>query len=267
MLLFKSLLVLCSTMAVMAQSAADADAVVSAAAFVGEDTTDFDAQPVDIFTEEKNHATVASTVLVFSATDANFQPSLHPAKSLASAYVEFLKKATSFPGFGELVATVQTLPLNNSVFQFETDIRNVIKNDPDRFLIARGLRDLLPGYIPDSSLKTWLLSFTLIGKPEGADDVYIKFARVFLTLNTNKEHTTIIPEQDAKFEISQVKVNALWVAQHADALVPKLQPIVSVRESIDFFASSKVIPSMRLNDASCGRSSSRFRIQGALDKW
>ncbi|KAF9023778.1 hypothetical protein CPC16_003071 [Podila verticillata] len=254
-------------MAVMAQSAADADAVVSAAAFVGEDTTDFDAQPVNIFKEEKNHATVASSVLVFSATGANFQPSLQPTKNLASAYVEFLKKATSFPGFGEPAALVLPLPFNNSVFQFETNIRNVIKNDPDRFLIARGLRDLLPGYIPDSLLKTWLLSFILIGKPEGTDDVYIKFARVVLTLKTDKEHTTIIPEQDAKFEISQVKVNSLWVAQHADALASKIQPIVSVRESIDFFASSKVIPSKRLDEASCGRSSSRLRIQGALNDW
>ncbi|KAG0378736.1 hypothetical protein BGX24_002968 [Mortierella sp. AD032] len=267
MLLFKSLLVLCSATAVMAQRAADADAVVSAAAFVGADTTDFDAQPVDIFKDVRNHATVASTVLVFSAAGANFQPSLQPVKNAASAYVEFLQKATSFPGFGEPVAVFQPLPLNNSVFQFEASIRDIIKNDPDRFLIARGLRDLLPGYIPDSSLETWVLSYILIGKPEGADNVYIKFARVILTLKTNKEHTTIIPEQNAKLEISQVSVNALWVAQHADALVPKLDPIVSVRESINFFASSKVIPSKHMDEALCGRSSSRFRVQGALNGW
>ncbi|KAF9904656.1 hypothetical protein EC991_002530 [Linnemannia zychae] len=254
-------------MAVMAQSAADADAVVSASAFVGEDTTDFDAQPIDIFRDAKNHATAASTVLVFSAIGANFQPSQDPSKNLASAYVEFLKKATSFPGFGEFVAETQTLHLNNSVFQFETDIRKAMRDDPDRFLIARGLRDLLPGYIPDPSLKSWVLSFILIGKPQGTDEVYIKFIRVILTLKTNKEHTTVIPEQDAKFEFSQVKVNGPWVAQHADALTPKLQPIVTVRESIDFFASSKVIPTKRLNKAMCGHSSSRFRIQGAFNQW
>ncbi|KAF9308039.1 hypothetical protein BG003_011701 [Podila horticola] len=267
MLLFKSLLVLCSTMAVMAQRAADADAVVSVAAFAGKDTTDLNAQPVAIFEEEKNHATVASTVLVFSANNANFQPSLKPAKSLAPAYVQFLTQAASFPGFGDLEAMVQTLPLNNSVFQFETEIRNLIKNDPDRFLIARSLRDLLPGYISDSSLKTWLLSFILIGKPEGADEVYVKFTRVVLTLKTDKEQTTIIPKQDAKFEISQVKVNALWVAQHANGLVAKLNPIVSVRDSIDYFTSPKVIPGKLLDEASCGRSSSRLRIQNALHDW
>ncbi|KAG0010986.1 hypothetical protein BGZ82_003204 [Podila clonocystis] len=254
-------------MAVMAQKAADADAVVSAAAFVGKDTTDLNAEPVSIFREEKNHATAASTILVFSANGANFQPSLQPAKSLAPAYVQFLIKATSFPGFKEPEAMVQPLPLNNSVFQFETEIRNVINNDPDKFIIARGLRDLLPGYISDSSLKTWLLSFIVIGKPEGADDVYVKFARVVLTLKTDKDHTTIIPKQDAKFEISQVKLNALWVAQHADDLVARVQPIVSVRDSVDFFASSKVIPGKRLDEASCGRSSSRLRIQDALFDW
>ncbi|KAF9379771.1 hypothetical protein CPB97_008771 [Podila verticillata] len=253
-------------MAVMAQSAADADVVVSAAAFVGKDTTDRNAQPVAIFKEMKNHATVASTILVFSAKGANFQPSLQPAKSLAPAYVQFLTKATSFPGFWNSETMDLTLPLNNSVFQFETEIRNVIKNDPDRFLIARSLRDLLPGYISDSSLKTWLLSFILIGKPEGADDVYIKFARVVLALKTDKEHTTIIPEQDAKFGIYQYKVNGLWVAQHADALGAKL-PIVPVRDSIDFFTSSKVIPDKHLDEVSCGRSSSRFRIQDALHDW
>jgi len=250
----------------MAQHTSDVDAVASSADFVGRDTTSRNARDVDIFRDLKNHATAASTILVYSANEANFQPSEQPAKNLAPSYMTFMKKVTSFPGFGDYHDMVESVHLNNSAFQFEASIRHLMRHDDDCFLIARGLRDLLPGYIPDSSLKTWLLSYVMVSKPDHHDDVNIKFARVILNLKA-KEHITMIPEQTAKFELSEMHVNGKWLSHHADSLASKLHPIASVHKMMDFFTSSKDMHRDRLDDASCGCSSSRLYIQDPLNGW
>ncbi|KAF9273855.1 hypothetical protein BGZ74_004613, partial [Mortierella antarctica] len=57
--------------AVMAQG--HADAVMSAALFFGEDTTE-SSDAVNIFRRPIDHATAAASVLVFSAENADFYP-------------------------------------------------------------------------------------------------------------------------------------------------------------------------------------------------
>ncbi|KAF9079949.1 hypothetical protein BGX23_002917, partial [Mortierella sp. AD031] len=70
MLFIKSLLLVCSAAAVMVQGSPNA--IVSGAIFVGDDTTNPDATPVEIFKHPENHATAAASILVYSATGTNY---------------------------------------------------------------------------------------------------------------------------------------------------------------------------------------------------
>ncbi|KAF9272878.1 hypothetical protein BGZ74_005027 [Mortierella antarctica] len=71
MLLIKPLLVLCSAAAVMAQG--QADDVVSAALFFGDDTTDA-SDAVDVFRRPNNHSTATASILVYSAEQTGSLP-------------------------------------------------------------------------------------------------------------------------------------------------------------------------------------------------
>ncbi|KAF8927310.1 hypothetical protein BGZ47_002214, partial [Haplosporangium gracile] len=92
MLLIKTVALLYSATAAMA-----ANAAISGAIFVGEDTTDYSADAVQIFKDPSNHVGATASILVFSAKSADFSPTTQEPKSLIQNLDAFVQKATTFP--------------------------------------------------------------------------------------------------------------------------------------------------------------------------
>ncbi|KAG0298901.1 hypothetical protein BGZ96_004208 [Linnemannia gamsii] len=236
MLLIKTVLILCSATVALA-----ARAVVSGAIFEGVDTTKSSATPHEIYQFPENHAAAAASILTFSANAVNFHPTEQPPKNLVPTLDEFVKKASTFPGLLSTSASDVSISLNGSFTQFEQAIREESGNP----LIARAFRDLIPGYNEDKSLTDWTLSLVVISKPEGSDEVAVKFSGVSLTISTDKTHTTYIPKQSTRLILASYKVRGDYLAGNAGKLVNMIQ-ITKVRDFIDFFASPKVIDSERV---------------------
>lgn len=213
-----------------------AHAIVSGAIFEGVDTTDYSATPYEIYENPKNYAAAAASVLTYSANEVKFRPTEQPPKNLVPTLDEFVKKASAFPGFLSTTASDVAISPNGSFTQFE----QIIRDQLDDSLTARAFRDLIPGYIKDKSLTDWTLSLVVLSKPEGSNEVTVKFSRVSLTISTDKTHTTYIPKQSTRLIVASYKIRDEFLAGNADKLA-KMIDITKVRDFVDFFASPKVI--------------------------
>ncbi|KAF9973384.1 hypothetical protein BGZ73_003367 [Actinomortierella ambigua] len=250
MLLKKSLLVLCT--AAVAMAASDFFAVSSGALFIGKDTTDPDATPTEIFHDPQNHAAAASSVLKYSGTTTGFDPSSVLSKALGASLVQFLQSFSTFPGATLVQSEESTLPLNGDLIQLEAAVRHTTKQHA--VLIGRSVRDLVPGYILDKTLKYWALLLTVIEKPDDSDQVSVTFVRLNLEINVDKDHSAVIPKQQAKINTSVFQLNQQFLIQYADQLAAKIQ-ISKVPETIDFLTS--------LKDPSGGHNGA----EGSCHKW
>ncbi|KAK3840297.1 MAG: hypothetical protein JOS17DRAFT_726666 [Linnemannia elongata] len=231
MLFIKTVVLLCSATAAMAASA-----VVSGALFVGEDTTNYDATPVEIYRNVENHAAAAASILIYSANSTDFHPASQEPKALGQILDHFVKKASTFPGFLTQSISDQNVALNGSLTQFEKVIRESLE-DP---LTARAFRDLVPGYIQDKSLTDWIISLIVLSQPKGSNIVSLRQARVTLTLSTDNTQTVIIPKQSARLIVSDYKIFDQFFIKNADKFASSY-PVYRVRDFIDFFASPKVL--------------------------
>ncbi|KAG0074845.1 hypothetical protein BGZ93_001477 [Podila epicladia] len=238
MILIKSLLVLCSAAAVMARGRADA--VMSAALFFGEDTTEsFD--PVDIFRNPINHATAAASALVFSAEETGYWPNKKSAKSLALVHDDFVQKATTFPGFTLQFFREANLPLKNNttVQEFEQAIREPYSGLPHIQKIAFKFASLVPLYQENESLKNWTLSLVVLDKPQGSNTVRVQFGRVDFSIafdHTCTNTKAYIPQQQASAVLAEYVINVSYLSAYAEQMANMI-PIVDVEHKIAFFAS------------------------------
>ncbi|KFH72846.1 hypothetical protein MVEG_00071 [Podila verticillata NRRL 6337] len=252
MLLIKSVLVLCSAVAVLAQrhAYAGADAVASSALFFGEDTTE-SLDPLKIFKDPINHATAASSILAFSAEKTGFKPSEKSAESLADTLPEFMKRISTFPGF-ILVSSSESAPVqlkdHTTAEEFENKIRFMFGGDHSG-KIAFKLAELLPldlDYEEATRLKNWILGLVVIDKPMGSDKVSIQLVSMKLSIAFDKEPKTCsgptptpeayIPEQGVKILVSKLDVNSSFLTAYAESLVGML-PIVDVEHMIALLTS------------------------------
>ncbi|KAG0250035.1 hypothetical protein DFQ27_009651 [Actinomortierella ambigua] len=236
MLLSKSLLLLCSAVAVMASDSTRA--IASGAIFVGKDTTVPDATPLEIFQNPKNHATAAFSVMAYAAEGAGFTPSNAPPKSLEQPFLKFLTLAPTFPGFFLERLDEFSLPLTGSLLQLEQKVRGAVVENG--VLIGRSIRDLVPGYIPDETMDMWTLSLVVIDMPETSEKVTIQLVSISLDIETDDDHNAIIPEQSATFKSSVLRVNRPYFITYAEKLA-KMIHITEIRDAIDFFTSPKII--------------------------
>ncbi|GJJ71077.1 hypothetical protein EMPS_03427 [Entomortierella parvispora] len=209
------------------------------AIFVGENTADESATPLEIFQDSKNHATAVSSVLVFSAQSAYFQPASQPPKSLALNFNNFIKKTSTFPGFLLEFNEQGILLLNGSFTQFEEAIRESGPADPHQALVARSLRDMIPGYIVNEDVDEWILSLIVIDKPKDDDTVKFSLITVTLSIGADKSGTAYIPRQSARLGTSVFKVIDGVLVENAEKLSNMIS-ITKVRDALEFFASPKV---------------------------
>lgn len=249
----------------IATAAMAAKAVVSGAIFGGYDTTNYEQNPVQIFDRYENHAAATASILVFSAKSADFYPATQEPKSLIKNLDSFVEKASTFPGFLVQYSREQNLALDGSLFQFEEVIRNEIK-DP---LVARGFRDLVPGYIQDPSLKDWTLNLVVLSKPEDTDTVNLILARVSLSIHSDKTQSAYIPKQDATIILTTFKVNSALLADNASSLAQRIS-IVSVHDFIAYFASPKVPfedKQIQSGSTSCSQNRPLFKNRQTVMSW
>ncbi|GJJ72047.1 hypothetical protein EMPS_04404 [Entomortierella parvispora] len=264
MLIIKSLLILCSAVAVFAWNSGSS--VASGAVFDGEDTTDGSASPVDIFQDPANHASAAASILVFSANSVNFHPSQQSPKSLGSSLGKFVDKVVKFPGFIPTYTDRAFISLDGSLAQFEEVIRESYPGSSDERLVARSLRDLIPGRSTEDDGDDWTLSLVVIDKPEGGDNVEVQLISVVLSIDIDKSGSVSIPKQRAKLNTYILTVNGSLLRKNSIQLSEKV-PIVSVPGALGFFASRRE----ELEEAatSCHQESVLFMDQGqrALLNW
>ncbi|KAI1291359.1 hypothetical protein EDD11_008977 [Mortierella claussenii] len=237
MLLLRSLLLVFSAAAAIAKGAPNA--IVSGAIFVGEDTTNKDASSTDVFRDPRNHATAAASILVYSAESANYHPSEQDdPSSLLPGHSAFESKAQGFPGFTQTILSHTDIHLNGSFTQLEKEIRDNYASS-DAPLVARSLRDLIPGVVVDKSLEEWLLSLVVIRKPVSSDAVTVKIVQVLLNISSDETHTAYIPVHTAKLSNIELNVIPTVLATNAERFAKAIHT-VKVPGFIDYFSSPKV---------------------------
>ncbi|KAF9910756.1 hypothetical protein BX616_010785 [Lobosporangium transversale] len=222
--------------------------LISGAIFIGDDNSDSHAQPVDVFKNPTNHITALSSILAHFAKKTGFSPrrhQQHQSSLIIPAYDEFIKDAIAYSAFQETnFKETKALPLDGSLFQFEQAIREFLQSGEgwtDAPLIARSLRDLVPGYIPDPAVKNgqWILSLLILRN--NTDKVYIQHAQVTLDIfEDNQGHGVVyIPKQSAKFEIGELELLAPFLIQNAQKLSEEL-PIINVQGATELLNSPKI---------------------------
>ncbi|KAG0256562.1 hypothetical protein DFQ27_005667 [Actinomortierella ambigua] len=234
MLLSKSLLLLCSTVVVMARQSTRG--VVSNAIFVGEDTSDPKASPVEVFKNPENHATAASSVVLFAAEMTGFTPGVRPAKSLEKPFHKFWEKVSVFPGFDLEKNEQQTLELSGSWTQMEEAIEKAVS--ANGAIVASSILQLAPYYILlDKSLDKWILSLVVFEQPKESHAVKVQLVHMFLETTTGDNHYPVItPNQKAKIESSLFKVNSSLLTSNAETFAQKVH-ISLVDDTINILAS------------------------------
>ncbi|KAF9538828.1 hypothetical protein EC957_006176 [Mortierella hygrophila] len=259
MLLIKTVALLCSATAVMA-----ANSVASGAIFVGKDTSDSSASPIDVYSNPSNHATAAASVLVFAAKSVNFHPSSQEPKALGQNLEQFQTKVTSFPGF--VLQDIQDyfLGLDGSLTQFEKTIGEQL-DDPN---IARALRGLVPDNVEDQSSTDWVLSLIVLSKPAGTNTVNVKLVQVSLIISSDG-NTATIPEQSARLVVSDLQVAERVFVLNAETFADRI-PTTSVSDFINFFTSPKDFSrrdQAQRGSASCLRNRMTFKDRQAILSW
>ncbi|KAG0204072.1 hypothetical protein BGX28_003883 [Mortierella sp. GBA30] len=265
MLLLKSLLLICSAAVVIAKGTSDA--IVSGAIFVGEDTTSADASPVDIYANPGNHATAAASVLVFAAKAVNYHPTEQDASSLLPSYSAFETKVQQFPGFMMTESSIKNgLLLDGGFTQLEKEIRDSYESS-DASLIARSLRDLIPGVIEDKSLEKWILSLVAVRKPVDSDVVTVKIVTLKLNLTSDDSHTAFIPKQSALLSNVEFSVISTALVSNAEQFAQSIHE-VRVPDFIKYFSSPKVInESFESDSISCIQQNTVRHRQYPLSRW
>ncbi|KAG0066579.1 hypothetical protein BGZ89_007123 [Linnemannia elongata] len=256
MLLIKTVVLLLSATAAMA-----ADAVVSGAIFVGKDTSDPSADPLEVYRNPSNHATATSSVLVFAANTVNFNPASQEPKALIQNLDQFVRKVDTFPAFTLTQSEQFSLELDGSLTQFEKTISEQLE-DPDT---ARALRDLVPDNVQDPSLTDWILSLVVVAKSEDSDDISVKLARVYLTISSD----ATIPKQSARLSVSGYKVNDFLFVSNAETFAGRIST-TRVPDFIDYFTSPKGFTRAEhgyRGPTSCFKNRKSFKDQQALLSW
>ncbi|KAF9158704.1 hypothetical protein DFQ26_007318 [Actinomortierella ambigua] len=276
-MLIKSLVVLCSAAVVMVN--ASMNAVVSGAVLVGRDTADYGSTAEEIFSTPDNHISALASVAMASAEMTAFRPAEEPPKALIVTFEQFVRKFSAFPAFRHSHTTDVDINLNGSFTQFEKAIRDHGgAGDSDSghriAVVARGLRDLIPGYNRDSSLKTWLLNVLAMDNShilQRNEKLTFTLARITLHIAADATHTTYIPKQAAHLVVSTYTVDGNYLINNAAKLV-SIIPIQTVLATKAFLASPKVLPVERFENApvaSCRVESEGFggRIEQELFNW
>ncbi|KAK5820924.1 hypothetical protein F5H01DRAFT_404442 [Linnemannia elongata] len=240
-----------------------ADAVVSGAIFVGKDTSDPSASPVEVFTNPSNHAAAAFSVLVFAANSAKFNPASQEPKALIQNLNLFVRKIDTFPGFTLTQSEQFSLELDGSLTQFEKTISEQL-GDSDT---ARALRNLAPDNAQDPSLRDWVLSLVVITQSEDAG-INLKLARVYLTISSDDDAATT-PEQTAQLYVSAYQVITPVFVADAETLASRIK-ITKDPDFINYFTFPKDFtraePGHR-GPTSCFKNRQLFKNQQAFLSW
>ncbi|KAG0260873.1 hypothetical protein DFQ27_003286 [Actinomortierella ambigua] len=239
-------------LAVVVMARQTTKAAASGAIFVGEDTTVPDASSIDIFKNPENHAAAVSSILVYSAEREAFIPSVFPAESLAASHPNFIKRASTFPGFFPTHSEQQSTHFNGSLIQFEKIVRDSAYKHG--VLIGRGMRDMVPGYIPilipGKTLDPWILNLIVIDKPVNSDEIELQLLYVALEIKTDEHFNAIIPEQRISIHRSIFSVKQSYLTEYAERL-SEMIGITKVRDTIEFFASPKSLAGASSFAATC----------------
>ncbi|KAG0259051.1 hypothetical protein DFQ27_004250 [Actinomortierella ambigua] len=188
----KSLVVLCSAAVVMAN--ASPQAVTSGALLRGVDTTNPRASPIDIFRYLENQITALASAAVMSA---------RPVKQLVSNFERFVTGLVNFQGIHLNHTSDESIDLKGPLIQMEKAIRELCNKGDDSApayrlaVIARGLRDLVPGFNADGSVRTWLLNVLAMDNcnvMQRRGNVTLILAHIVLDTQADKSYTTYIPE-------------------------------------------------------------------------
>ncbi|KAG0259054.1 hypothetical protein DFQ27_004253 [Actinomortierella ambigua] len=191
----KSLVVLCSAAVVMAN--ASPQAVISGALLRGVDTTSPRASPTYILRYLENQITALASAAVMSARSANFLPAERPAKQLVSNFEQFVTGLVNFQGIHLNHTSDETIDLKGPLIQMEKAIRELGNKGDDSApayrlaVIACGLRDLVPGYNADGSVRTWLLNVLAMNSRQFMQhigNVTFTLARVVLNIQADNPH-------------------------------------------------------------------------------
>lgn len=218
------------------------NAVLSAALFLGEDTTNPDADAYGIFENERNHATAVSSILVYAAEYVEFRPSEQTPKNLVLTLNQFADKIDQSSAFISQGKSKARVNLDGSLTQFERVIREEASdgNDHERALVARTLRDLIPGYVVNQDVvDPWTLNLVTIQKRANDNEVTVTISRLDIELDVDESKSTSIPKQEIEVYTTVYRADAKFLHERAKDLAKEIG-IVRVRDTIDFFTSPKV---------------------------
>ncbi|KAF9153021.1 hypothetical protein DFQ26_000699 [Actinomortierella ambigua] len=151
----------------------------------------------------ENQITALASAAVMSARSANFLPAERPAKQLVSDFERFVKGLVNFQCIHLNHTSDETIDLKGPLIQMEKAIRELGNKGDDSApayrlaVIARGLRDLVPGYNADGSVRTWLLNVLAMDNcnvMQRRGNVTPILAHIVLDTQADKSYTTYIPE-------------------------------------------------------------------------
>ncbi|KAG0270658.1 hypothetical protein DFQ27_000008 [Actinomortierella ambigua] len=236
-MLIKSTLVLILTSVAFAR-----DAVLSRGVFVGVDTTEKNASPIEVFRNPMNHATAAASVIRRQAERTFFLPHKMGPAELCGSFDRWKDTVIQFPGFKmtrrprpeDVVMEGEAGKLGKALQRGLTAL-----SVPHATDVAFEFIDLIPEKLEDRSLKEFVLSVMVIEKPKNSQEVMVRLVELLIELESSMFSKKVsIPDQTIRLKLVEMKVDKDFMQRNAQTLA-KAMPKTLVSEFMWMLTSPK----------------------------
>ncbi|KAF9933527.1 hypothetical protein BGZ67_004217 [Mortierella alpina] len=214
------------------------DAIATGALFLGRDTSNPRATRQEVYSDPKNHATATASISVYAANSVSFDPSDQSTSD--SAYSEFKRKVSTFPGFVLTFESSSDLTFdgNGELVEKVAKLYNNYVEGGEGAKVGATLGNVVGDHLENDPSKNWAFTTVVIHQIEEGT---VQFELVELSVRNDYVSFESVHhrqgEHDADLTVSIYKVNNSLLVANAQTLADKI-PKVSVGDYITFFTSA-----------------------------
>lgn len=254
-MLIKSTLILACAAVALAR-----DAVLSRGIFLGEDTSNPEDPPEQIFAKPKNHAMAAASIMRYAGDQVRFTPHDSSPAELNKVFDDWLNAVGQFKGFRMASPPMAgELKLEGGRDKVREQLLHRIEWMSDADIIANEVAGMIPESNDDRDLKDFALNLLIIQQPEiphdggfffgggghgrypnrSKDKVLVRMLTLELKLDTAFLFKWVtVPDQTAYITYTEREVDKMYMAKNAERLAEKTEKSMTDVESMMWYFTS-----------------------------
>ena len=193
--------------------------VSSKAIFTGVDNSDPNASGPATFSDPRNHATAAASIIELVSKQTDFKPKEQGLDATAWEYQAFFQKLTKFPGFEQLYNNLHYLELTGKLDQLKEQISAYyVPLSGKADAAASAFVEQIPESTKPGSSGTWtLVLITIHGEEDNTISVDLSSVDVKIVVKDDGS-VSLKRKQTAKLYQTVVQIDSKYLIANADKL-------------------------------------------------